>query len=104
MMKVSTGSRPNSDATPRSWVECKACGEVWHDGDPALLVACPKCPALPGERCWISPRSCGACHIARDVAAMSVGLMDECAALTWDRRHSRHLVRACSAVSTRVAA
>ncbi len=76
-------------------IECKACGEAWLGSDPALRVACPRCAARPGERCsWSGPHGLTT-HIARDVAAMQGRQMTRCGALTWDGRHSRHVVLTC---------
>lgn len=77
--------------------ECKRCGETWTN-DPALTVACPCCKANPDEGCVWSGRHGVTAHIARDFAAMQSGRMTRCGALTWDGRHSRHLVLICDPV------
>ena len=90
-------TRRTSAARFGTSIECKACGEAWPGGDPTLQVACPRCAARSGERCiWSGPHGLTT-HIARDVAAMQGGQMTRCGALTWDGRHSRHLVLICDA-------
>ena len=80
-----------------TFIECKACQETWQGGDPALRVECPRCAARLGEDCvWSGPHGL-AMHIARDVAATQAGWLTRCGALTWDGRHSRHLVLSCVA-------
>ena len=75
----------------RTEIECKACGDRWQR-DPAYEVSCPTCKAAPGQICiWSGPRGALA-HIGRDLAAMKLGRLHPCSALTWDGRHSRHVV------------
>ena len=93
------GRRPRRESAARfnTFIECKACQETWQGGDPALRVDCPRCAARPGEGClWSGPHGLTT-HIARDIAAMQAGQMTRCGALTWDGRHSRHLVLSCMA-------
>ena len=93
------GRSPRRESVARfsTTIECKAYRETWQDGDPALRVECPRCNARAGERCvWTGPHGVTT-HIARDMAAMQAGEMTRCGALTWDGRHSRHLVLSCIA-------
>ena len=102
MRTIEESARRESGVRFSASIECKACGETWPGGDPALRIACPRCAARPGERCiWSGPHGLTA-HIARDVAAMRAGRMTACGALTWDGRHSRHLVLICAPASPSV--
>lgn len=72
-------------------VACKACSAEWQS-DPAIRVACSECRAEAGQPCrWQRPHGYGF-HMRRDLLAMREGHLSACDALTWDGRHSRHVI------------
>lgn len=87
----------DQNPVPFHAVACKACGVEWRT-DPAIRVECSECDAEAGQPCrWQRPHGYGF-HMRRDLLAMREGHLSACEALTWDGRHSRHVIAVAAPV------